>query len=281
MKREGLMRNLTEATVTEAVLRRYDACASPRLKQLMTSLVKHLHAFIREVEPTDAEWFEGIRFLTETGQICDDKRQEFILLSDTLGVSTLVELINNRKSPGTTDTSVFGPFWVEGAPELETGASILKDGTEADMLVYGRVSGRDGKPLGNALLDVWQTAPNGLYDVQDPGQPPMNLRGKFRTGPDGMFSFRTIRPTSYPIPHDGPVGKLLDAAGRHPWRPAHLHFMISAEGFRTLITSLYFEGDPYLDSDAVFGVKDSLVVNPVPHEDGGMQLRYDFGLEPA
>jgi catechol 1,2-dioxygenase len=222
------MRNLTEATATEAVIRRFDACASPRLKQVMTSLVKHLHAFIREVEPTDAEWFEGIRFLTETGQICDDKRQEFILLSDTLGVSTLVELINNRNSPGTTDTSVFGPFWVDGAPELEMSASILKDGTEADLLVHGRVSGRDGRPLGNAVLDVWQTAPNGLYDVQDPGQPAMNLRGKFRTGSDGLFSFRTICPTSYPIPHEGPVGKLLDAAGRHPWRPAHLHFMITA-----------------------------------------------------
>jgi catechol 1,2-dioxygenase len=274
------MRNLTEATATEAVLERLAATPDARLKQVMESLVRHLHAFIREVEPTEAEWFAGIEFLTKTGQKCDAVRQEFILLSDTLGVSTLVELINNRKQAGATETSVLGPFWVAGAPDLPAGASIVKDGTPADLRVEGTVHGPDGAPIAGAVLDVWQTAPNGLYDVQDPNQPEMNLRGKFRTGADGGYQFRTVHPTSYPIPHDGPVGKLLEACQRHPWRPSHLHFWISAEGYRPLITALYFEGDPYLDSDAVFGVKDTLVVRPQPAREG-KAVRYDFGLEPA
>ncbi len=275
------MRNLTEATAAEAVIRRFEACPDPRLKQVMTSLVAHLHAFVREIEPTEAEWFAAIRFLTATGQMCDDKRQEFILLSDTLGVSTLVELINNRKAPGSTETSVFGPFWTEDAPLLDAGASIIRDGTAATMRVHGRVAGPDGTPVAGALIDVWQTAPNGLYDVQDPEQPEGNMRGRLRTGSDGKFAFRTLQSQPYPIPHDGPVGRLLDATGRHPWRPAHLHFMIAAAGYRKLTTALYFDGDPYLDSDAVFGVKDSLVVRPTPTPDGGSELRYDFGLELA
>jgi protocatechuate 3,4-dioxygenase beta subunit len=273
------MRNLTEATATEAVVRKFDGCGDARLRRMMTSLVTHLHAFIRETEPTEAEWFAAIRFLTDTGHMCDDKRQEFILLSDTLGVSTLVELINNRKQPGTTETSVFGPFWVAGAPDLANGASIVRDGTPASLHVQGHVTGPVGRPVAGALIEVWQTAPNGLYDVQDPAQPAMNLRGRFRSGPDGSFAFRTLLPTSYPIPHDGPVGRLLAASGRHPWRPAHLHFMIEAEGYRKLITALYFDGDPYLDSDAVFGVKDALVVRPSAASDGGSELRYEFGLE--
>jgi catechol 1,2-dioxygenase len=276
------MRDVTEATATEAVISKLAGCQDARLKQVMSSLVRHLHAFVREIEPTEAEWFTAIKFLTDTGHMCDDKRQEFILLSDTLGVSTLVELINNRKQPGTTDTSVFGPFWVAGAPHLPMGTSIVKDGTTADLLVQGRVHDAAGRPIADAVLDVWQTAPNGKYDVQDPNQPEMNLRGKFTTHADGAFHFRTIMPTVYPIPHDGPVGKLLTATGRHPWRPAHLHFMIDAPGYKTLITALYFEDDPYLDSDAVFGVKNSLVVQPVLlGDDAGSELRYDFGLEPA
>lgn len=274
------MRNLTEASATAAVVQRLRDTPDKRLKQVMESLVRHLHAFIREVEPTEAEWFAGIGFLTETGQKCDATRQEFILLSDTLGVSTLVELINNRKQPGSTETSVFGPFWVAGAPDLPPGASIARDATPADLRVEGRVHGPDGAPVAGALLDVWQTAPSGMYDVQEPSQPEMNFRGRFRSDAAGRFHFRTTQPTSYPIPHDGPVGRLLDACGRHPWRPSHLHFMIDAPGFRRLITALYFDGDEYLDSDAVFGVKDTLVVRPVA--DGEDQVvRYDFGLEPA
>ncbi len=275
------MRNLTEATATEAVIRTFDTCTDARLKQVMTSLVRHLHAFVRDVEPTEAEWFAAIRFLTETGQMCDDTRQEFILLSDTLGVSTLVELINNRKAPGTTDTSVFGPFWVADAPLQEPGTAIFRDGTAPTMHVHGRVTGSHGAPVAGALVDVWQTAPNGLYDVQDPDQPAMNMRARFRTLADGTFAFRTTQPRAYTIPHDGPVGKVLDGTGRHPWRPAHLHVMIQAQGYRKLTTALYFEGDKYLDSDAVFGVKDSLVVQPAPRPDGGSDLSYHFALEPA
>jgi catechol 1,2-dioxygenase len=274
------MRDLTEASATEAVVSKLAGCPDPRLKQVVSSLVRHLHGFVREIEPTEAEWFAAIRFLTATGQMCDDSRQEFILLSDTLGVSTLVELINNRKSPGATETSVLGPFYVEGAPDLAMGASIIKDGSTPDFLMQGRVHDADGRPIAGAVLDVWQTAPNGMYDVQDPNQPRMNLRGRFTTGADGAFHFLTILPTPYPIPHDGPVGALLTATGRHPWRPAHLHFIITAAGYRSLTTALYFEDDPYVDSDAVFGVKDALVVRPRPREGaGGLQVRYDFGLE--
>ena len=276
------MRDVTESTVTAAVIEKLAGCGDARLKQVMTSFVRHLHGFVREIEPTDAEWFAAIKFLTDTGHMCDDKRQEFILLSDTLGVSTLVELINNRKSPGMTETSVLGPFWVEGAPHLPMGASIVKDGSTADLLVHGRVHDPQGKPVSQAVLDVWQTAPNGMYDVQDPSQPAMNFRGKFTTGADGAYDLRTAPPTPYPIPHDGPVGALLTATGRHPWRPAHLHFIVSAAGFRPLTTALYFEDDPYVDSDAVFGVKDALVVRTLPREGAaGSEVRYDFGLEPA
>ena len=276
------MRDVTEATATDAVVSKLAGCDNARLKQVMSGFVRHLHAFVREVEPTQAEWFQAITFLTATGQMCDDTRQEFILLSDTLGVSTLVELINNRKSPGMTETSVLGPFWVEGAPHLPPGASIVRDGSVPDLLVRGRVHDARGQPIAGAELDVWQTAPNGMYDVQDPNQPAMNLRGKFTTGPDGGYVFETIMPTPYPVPHDGPVGALLTATGRHPWRPAHLHVIVSAPGHRSLTTALYFEGDPYVDSDAVFGVKSDLVVRPVPRAGAaGREVTYDFGLERA
>jgi len=276
------MRDVTESTATDAVVSQLVGCENARLKQVMTSFVHHLHAFVREIEPTEAEWFAAIKFLTDTGHMCDDKRQEFILLSDTLGVSTLVELINNRKSPGMTETSVLGPFWVEGAPHLPPGGSIVKDGSVADLLVHGRVHDPEGRPIEGAVLDVWQTAPNGMYDVQDPNQPEMNLRGKFTTGADGAFDFHTIMPTPYPVPHDGPVGALLTATGRHPWRPAHLHVIVSAPGYRNLTTALYFEDDPYVDSDAVFGVKDDLVVRTVPRAgEAGSEVRYEFGLERA
>jgi catechol 1,2-dioxygenase len=204
-----------------------------------------------------------------------------ILLGGVAVITMLVEVINNRKHAGETETSVFGPFWVDGAPELPMGSALARDGRVADLLVEGRVHAADGTPIAGALLDVWQTAPNGFYDVQDAAQPPMNFRGRFRTGADGSYHFRTVQPSSYPIPHDGTVGNLLDACGRHPWRPSHLHFMITAEGYRRLITALYFDGDPYLDSDAVFGVKDSLVVRPVPNVSGGARVSYAFGPQTA
>jgi len=286
------MRDFTEASLTEAVLARIGPTTTPRLREVMTSLLRHLHALIRETELTDAEWFAAIQFLTATGQMCDDKRQEFILLSDTLGVSMLVDAINHRRPSGATENTVLGPFHVPGAPELPNGASIA-EGIEAGepTFVSGRVLAVDGRPIRDALLDVWQVRPDRLYDVQDPAAPTMQLRGKFRSDAQGRFAFRTARPVSYAIPDDGTVGKMLRALGRHPWRPAHIHFIVSAPSYDPVTTHLFVDGDPYLDSDAVFGVKNSLIVNFECHPPGlapdGSTLAvpyftvdYDFGLKP-
>ena len=209
-----------ERALTEQVVARFANTPDARLRTLMQSLVRHLHAYVREVEPTEAEWFAAIRFLTETGQMCDDVvRQEFILLSDTLGVSMLVDAINHRYATGATDTSVFGPFYIEGMPERAYGENMaFTRGTPA--LVHGRVLTTDGKPVASALLDVWQTADNGMYSGQDTAQPHGNLRGRYRTDDEGRYAIRTIVPVCYPIPTDGPVGRMLNATGRHPWRPA-------------------------------------------------------------
>ncbi|HKR41023.1 MAG TPA: intradiol ring-cleavage dioxygenase [Paraburkholderia sp.] len=282
-----------ERALTEQVVDRFANTPDARLRTLMQSLVRHLHAYVREVEPTEAEWFAAIRFLTETGQMCDDVvRQEFILLSDTLGVSMLVDAINHRYATGATDTTVFGPFYIEGMPERAYGENMaFTPGTPA--LVHGRVLTADGKPVANALLDVWQTADNGMYSGQDTEQPHGNLRGRYRTDSEGRYAIRTIVPVCYPIPTDGPVGRMLNATGRHPWRPAHLHFMITAPGHSTLVTHLFNQNDPYLDSDAVFGVKPSLLVDYREHakgeaaaqqfgfEGGFCEARYDFVLERA
>lgn len=253
------MRDLNERNVTDAVLGRMGAAADPRFREVMASLVRHLHAFVREVELTPEEWERGIRFLKETGEFCVGDRHEFILLSDALGVSILVDAMANRKPAGATESSVLGPFWRDGAPELPAGASIAKQAVGEPAVVTGRVLDSAGAPIEGALLDVWQTNGNGLYETQDPDQPDMNLRGRFRTDTDGRFRFRTVKPVSYPIPFDGPVGALLRTMERHPYRPAHIHFVVSAEGYPPLVTQVFAEGDEYLDSDAVFGVKDSLV----------------------
>jgi hydroxyquinol 1,2-dioxygenase len=260
------MRNLTEATVTDAVLATLGGARDVRLRDLVSSLTRHLHAFVREVEPTEAEWLAGIRFLTAVGQMCDERRQEFILLSDTLGVSILVDAISHRKPAGATPSSVLGPFYREGAPDLGPGASLAGDTPGEPVIVSGRVTAVDGTPLAGALLDVWQTAPTGRYDVQDPARRGMNLRGRFRADPAGRYAFRTVKPVSYPIPEDGPVGHMLRALARHPYRPAHIHFIVRAEGHDPLTTMLFVGGDPYLDSDAVFGVKSALVVDFVRHD---------------
>ena len=257
------MRDLNETNVTEAVLGQMHA-SDPRLQTVLESLVRHLHSFIREVELTEGEWLAAVRFLTAVGQISDDKRQEFILLSDVLGLSILVDAINHRRLSGGTESTVTGPFWVSGAPELKHGATIAR-GNEAVSgeitVVHGRVIDEGGRPVAGAILDVWQASPAGMYDVQDPDQPEMNLRGIFRSGNGGEFWFKTVKPAAYPIPDDGPVGQLLKATGRHPMRPAHIHFMVRAPGYKPLTTHIFVEGDPYLESDAVFGVKDSLVVD--------------------
>jgi hydroxyquinol 1,2-dioxygenase len=285
------MSNNTEEQITQNVLNSMAEAPDPRLKEVMTSLISHLHAFIREVGLTEEEWALGIQFLTRTGQMCDDKRQEFILLSDISGVSMLVDAINHDATDGVTESTVFGPFYRQGAQELPMGATISQDGRGEPAVVMGRLLSTDGTPIRGALLDVWETDENGLYEQQDPEQPEMNLRGKFRTDSEGRYCFVGIKPVSYAIPNDGPVGQLLRALGRHPFRPAHIHLLISAEGFVPVTTHLFVKGDPYLDSDAVFGTKDSLVVDFIRHnsdEEAALyhvtapfyMVEYDFVLKP-
>ncbi len=269
------MSDNTEQQITQNVLNSMAQAPNPRLKAVMESFITHLHAFIREVEPTQEEWMQGIDFLTRTGQICDEKRQEFILLSDITGTSMLVDAINHRFSGDATESTVFGPFYRPGAPELPMGASISLDGRGEPAVVSGHVISTDGTPIPHALLDVWETDENGLYEQQDPEQPDMNLRGKFRTDSEGRYLFVGIKPVSYAIPNDGPVGQLLRALGRHPFRPAHIHLLVSAEGFSPVTTHLFVKGDPYLDSDAVFGTKDSLVVDFVRCDNAEEAARYN------
>lgn len=278
------MTYLTEENSAATVNARIGDQTDPRLRQVTTALVRHLHNLIKEVELTEQEWEYAIGFLTRTGQICTDTRQEFILLSDALGVSMLVDAINHRMPEGATETTVFGPFHVDGAPEREMGANISLDGKGQVCLFQGRVLDLDGKPIENALVDVWSDNEDGFYDVQQPGiQPPFNNRGVFRTGPDGRYAFRGIRPVSYPIPDDGPVGQMLAALGRHPWRPAHMHFLVSAPGHDRIITHIFVAGDDYLTSDAVFGVKKSLIVDfrSVDSPTEAWRADFDFVMRPS
>ena len=268
------MSNNSEGQITQNVLDTMAQAPNPRLKEVITSLISHLHTFMREVELTQEEWAQGIQFLTRTGHMSDDKRQEFILLSDITGVTMLVDAINHRLPDGATESTIFGPFYREGAQELPMGATISKDGRGEPVVVMGRVLSTDGSPIPNALLDVWETDENGLYEQQDPEQPDMNLRGKFRSDREGRYCFVGIKPVSYSIPDDGPVGQLLRALGRHPFRPAHIHLLISADGFVPVTTHLFVKGDAYLDSDAVFGTKDSLVVDFIRHDSAEEAARY-------
>ncbi len=251
--------------ITATVLATLSGCTDTRLKEIMTALVKHVHAFAEEVQLTGDEWRRGIEFLTQTGKKCDGIRQEFILLSDTLGLSIMLDAIHRRDDvteTAATENSLLGPFYREGAHEEAFGANIAR--TEGEPALFrGRLVDEAGQPVPNALIEVWETANNGMYEGQDPDQPESNLRGKFRTGPDGEYAFRSIKPTPYPIPTDGPVGQMLLALGRHPMRPAHVHFLIQAPGYDTLTTALFSADDPYVESDAVFGVKPSLVVDYV------------------
>ncbi len=275
------MRNLDQYNITQAVLARMANTPDPRLKQIMTSLVQHLHAFAREVKLTEAEWKAGIDFLTATGHMCTEQRQEFILLSDTLGLSMLTVAQNNDKPAGCTEATVFGPFHVEGAPHYEHGADVSNGASGVPCLVRGSVRGLDGQPVAGALIDVWQADADGKYDVQRTDLPEAQGRGVLRSGEDGRFHFQSVVAEPYPIPDDGPVGDMLRATGRHPWRPAHLHFMIQAPGYETLVTHVFRDGGPYLDSDAVFGVRQSLVADWVQHPDGTYSLDFDFVLNRA
>jgi protocatechuate 3,4-dioxygenase beta subunit len=264
--------------LTDDVIERMGGAADSRFRHVLTLLVRHLHAFVREASLTQDEWQAAIAFLTRAGQICTDDRQEFILLSDILGVSMLVDAVNNVAGPGISDSTVLGPFYTGLQRELKNGDTILlRDEDREPLVMHGRVTDAGHGAIAGALVQVWQTAPNQLYDAQDADQPRGHLRASFRTDADGFYRFRTVMPVSYPIPSDGPAGRLLQYMGRHPFRPAHVHFMISAPGYRTLITHLFFAGDEYLASDAVFGVKPSLIVRPEPR--GGVQtVEYDFGL---
>ena len=275
------MRNLNEQTVTQAVMDLISDTPDPRLKVVLTSLITHLHNFAREVELTEQELLAGILFLTATGQKCDDKRQEFILLSDVLGLSMLTVAMNNKKPEGCTESTVFGPFHVEGAPVYENGADISHGALGDPCLVRGTVKDLNGAPIAGAVLEVWQADAAGYYDVQYPDLETHQARGILKSQEDGSFEFRTVVAVAYPIPTDGPVGDLLRATGRHPWRPAHLHFMIKAKNYETLVTHVFRNGDQYLDSDAVFGVRQTLVADWIKQPDGDHTLNYDFVLNPV
>jgi catechol 1,2-dioxygenase len=264
--------------LTRDVIDRMSNTKSARLQEIMEIVIRHLHAIVREAKMTQGEWWQAIDFLTRAGKMCSESRQELVLLSDILGVSMLVDAVDNVAGPGISDSTVLGPFYAGHQRELAQGDSILlREEASEPLTMSGRVTDPEGQPVRDALIEVWQTAPNQLYDVQDSDQPQGHLRASFRTDIAGTYRFQTIMPVSYPIPDDGPAGQLLAALGRHPFRPAHIHFMISAPGYRTLVTHLFFEGDEFLESDAVFGVKPSLVVRP-ELKAGISTVEYDFGL---
>jgi protocatechuate 3,4-dioxygenase beta subunit len=263
------------------VLGRLNEAPNPRLKQVTAAAVRHLHAFAREVGLQRDEWMTGIQFLTATGKICDDVRQEFILLSDSLGLSSLVEMITHDAADGTTDNTVLGPFYVPSSPERSHGASMLEDPDDGQRVVIrGRVTDTDGTPLGNVKLDVWQNATNGFYACQQPGiQHTDNLRAVYRTTQSGEYEIRTVRPVPYPIPDDGPAGQLLKANGRNWFRPGHVHFWVSHPGFKELITHVFDEASDYLQTDAVFGVRPSLIRAFRPDASGELAATFDIVLD--
>jgi protocatechuate 3,4-dioxygenase beta subunit len=287
-------RNLADEELTQAVLSSLGNCSSERFREIIQSLVAHLHAFASEVELTEEEWFAGIDFLTRTGHITDDKRQEFILLSDVLGVSMLVDAVNHREREGATETTVLGPFYVGEHKPVPHGTDISANLGGERMFVQSRVTDLEGKPLAGAAVDVWHADDDGYYDSQRPDyetQGPSS-RARFITDADGRFFFRTILPCSYPIPTDGPVGEMILQVRRHAYRPAHIHFLVDAPGYEPLVTHVFIEGDKYLDSDVVFGVKDELISRVEKRSDPAMPdgkpasapwhlMTYEFRVKPG
>ena len=279
-----MMRAIDENSITDAVLEQASSTPDARLKQVMAALVRHLHAFAREVDLTPEEWLAGIRFLTEVGQKCTPFRQEFILLSDTLGLSSLVNALHDRRATEScTKSSLLGPFYRQDAPVMKLGESIVTKSTAPQICVYGKVVDSTGKGIPNALVQVWEPDETGNYDLQKHDPSEMDLRGCFRTESDGRYYFRAVRPLGYMIPMDGPVGEMIRAQRRHGYRPAHIHFLVGAPGYRELVTALYISGDDHIESDTVFGVTESLVTtvkrndfaSPLPTLPS---LHYDFQL---
>jgi len=286
------MTNITKDTLTEAVLATIADDANPRFREIMISLIRHMHGFVKDVDLSQEEWLAAIEFLYQTGKKTTRKRNEFILLSDTLGVTSLSDLLSGQTGEGATESSVLGPFYVEGAPMIDNGGDLIGRNAGDRGVVRGRVRTVDGTPIPGALLDVWQNAANGLYSVEDPDQDDYNLRCRLHADDAGAYHFTTIRPMPYTVPDDGPAGIMLRAMGRHPWRPAHIHFKVSADGYQDLITELYPDDDPYIEEDAVFGVRDSLSVTFARNDSGDdaklyglnapfFDLTYDFILRPA
>lgn len=256
------MRNVTQENITEAFISYMGEETDPRLREVMTSLVRHLHAFAKEVNLTHAEWQTGIAFLERAGEISDAERHEFVLLSDVLGLSSLVDMLHSTAEG--TSSSVLGPFHISGSPPLPVGGDLRGETEAPVLLVEGVVKDPEGNPIPGARLDIWQTAPNGLYSSQDPEQDTYDFHGLQTVGADGRYAFTTVKPVEYTVPSDGPVGDILRACGRHPWRPSHLHFIAEAEGFRPLVTEVFPEDAPYLDQDTVFGVRADLVMRYQP-----------------
>lgn len=285
------MQLVTGENITELAVQRWRTAHDPRLAEIMGALVRHLHDFAREVELSEAEWIAAMQWLTATGQISDEKRQEFILASDVLGLSMLVVQLNNALDPAATPATVLGPFHIDGSPELERGADMAEGVPGTPLFVHGTVKGLDGSPVAGAVLDVWQADTDGYYESQlDVDE--ARLRGKYTTGADGGYCVRTVAPLGYSIPVDGPVGELIARTEISHYRPAHVHFLVDAPGYQQLITHLFREGAEYLDTDVVFGTKPELVVafeerEPGPTPDGGtadgpwLEARYDFVLQPG
>ena len=285
------MRQFTEDNLTAEVVARLKATKDKRVREIMTSAVKHLHAFAREAKLTEEEWFEGIKFLTSVGQKCDGKRQEFILLSDVLGLSMMVVALNHKTEPGATEATVLGPFFAHGAKEFGYGGDLREGATMSgeDVWVSGRVVSVDGKPIPNAALDIWQAKADGIYDLQTEGE--FELRGRVKANAKGEYAFASYKPKFYSIPMDGPVGELIRATSNRHMRPAHMHAIVSAPGYQQVITHVFVEGDPHLDGDAVFAVKNSLVAKYKKVNDAAqarklglsnpfLKLEFDFHLSP-
>ncbi|ASJ76116.1 dioxygenase [Granulosicoccus antarcticus] len=260
------MQNVTEDNITDTFLNYFGKDTDPRVLEIMSSLARHLHDFARETRITHAEWQQGLEFLRATGRITTPKRDEFVLLSDVLGLSSLVDMMH---SPAVgTSSSVLGPFHVSNPPAHDLGSDLRGEFDGEVVLVKGRILDVDNKPVSGATIDIWQTAPNGMYSSQDPDQDDLNFHAKFTTDKDGNYSFTTVKPVPYTVPTDGPVGDILKATGRHPWRPSHLHYIVEAEGFRSLVTEVFPSDDEYLNHDTVFGVRDDLIMHYLPQPAG-------------